>query len=77
MLMAEVLALASTGIAIGVPGAWMLGRLVESQLYGVHGRDLATIAGAAVLIALVAGLAGFAPGRRAVRIQPMEALRWE
>jgi predicted permease len=77
MLMAEVLVLAAAGIAIGVPSAWMLGKFVESQLYGVHGRDIATIAGAAVLIALVAGLAGFGPGRRAVRIQPMEALRWE
>jgi predicted permease len=77
MLMTEILVLAAAGIVIGVPSAWMLGRFVESQLYGVHGRDIATIAGAALLIALVAGLAGFAPGRRAVRIQPMEALRWE
>jgi ABC-type antimicrobial peptide transport system permease subunit len=77
MLMAEVLMLAAAGIVIGVPSAWMLGKFVESQLYGVHGRDIATIAGAALLIALVAGLAGFGPGRRAVRIQPMEALRWE
>ncbi len=77
MLMTEILVLAAAGIASGVPGAWMLGKLVESQLHGVHGRDIATIAGAAVLIAMVAGLAGFGPGRRAVRIQPMEALRWE
>ena len=77
MLVSEVLLLAGIGIAVGVPAAWMLGKMVESQLYGVQARDVTTIAAAAAMIAVIAALAGYGPGRRAVRIHPMEALRWE
>ena len=77
MLMSEVLLLAGIGIIIGVPAAWLLGKMVESQLYGVVGHDPWTIAGAALMIAVIAALAGYGPGHRATGIHPMEALRWE
>jgi ABC-type antimicrobial peptide transport system permease subunit len=77
LVMKEVLLLAGIGIAVGVPTAWVLGKLVESQLYGVAGRDPLTIAGAVILIGTIAALAGYGPGRRATQIHPMEALRWE
>jgi ABC-type antimicrobial peptide transport system permease subunit len=77
MLMSEVLLLAGIGIVVGVALAWLLAKMVESQLYGVAGRDPYTIAGAVLMIAAIAALAGYGPGRRAVGIHPMEALRWE
>jgi len=77
MLMSEVLLLAGIGIAVGVGLAWLLAKMVESQLYGVAGRDPWTIAGAVLMIAAIAALAGYGPGRRATNIHPMEALRWE
>ncbi len=77
MLMSEVLLLAGIGIAVGIGLSWLLAKMVESQLYGVEGRDPYTLAAAVLMIAAVAALAGYGPGRRATRIHPMEALRWE
>ena len=61
LVMREVLMLVGTGIVLGLAGAWGLGRLVSSQLYGVTANDPATIAGAAVLLAAVALVAGYVP----------------
>ena len=65
------------GVAIALPAVWGLGRLIESQLYGVHATDAATIVGAVALVALVALAASALPTRRASSINPMEALRYE
>jgi predicted permease len=77
LVMREVLLLAGIGIAIGLPAAWALSRYVKSQLYGVAPTDLFTMALATLGIATVALLSGYMPARRATRIDPMRALRWE
>jgi predicted permease len=77
LVMREVLALMVVGVAVGLPAAWLLTRVIQSQLYGVQGHDPETIAAAVFLIAAIAALAGLAPGRRATKIHPMEALRQE
>ncbi len=77
MVMREVLILVAIGVAAGVPAAWALARFVESQLFGMKGRDPATMALAAFGLALVASLAGYIPARRASRVDPLNALRYE
>jgi predicted permease len=77
LVMREVMTLAAIGLAIGLPAAWALARLVEAQLFGIHAADIVTMALAALGIAGVAAMAGYFPARRATGIDPMRALRWE
>lgn len=56
---------------------WGLGRYVGSQRYGGTGSDPLTIAGACLLLAFVALLAGYVPTRRATRVNPVLAVRYE
>jgi predicted permease len=77
LVMREVLFLLAIGLAIGIPAALGLSRFVQAQLYGIKPADAATMSAAIVGIAVVAILAGYLPGRRATRIDPMHALRWE
>lgn len=65
----------ATGIAIALPGAWLLRRLVEAQLYDVQATDRITVAAAVLFLALVALAAAMLPARRAARIEPVTALR--
>jgi predicted permease len=77
LVMSEVLLLLAIGLAVGVPAAFGLGRFVSAQLYGIHASD-PWIASIAVTILIgVSGLAGFIPARRASRIDPILALRYE
>jgi ABC-type antimicrobial peptide transport system permease subunit len=77
LVMKEVLLLVAIGLAAGVPAAIALGRFVSTQLYGVEARD-PWIAGVAILLlVVVASLAGMVPARRASRIDPLVALRYE
>jgi ABC-type antimicrobial peptide transport system permease subunit len=65
------------GIAFGAAAASSLGRLIAAQLYGVKPTDPATFLGAAALVVVVACLACCIPARRAMRVDPMIALRYE
>ena len=77
MILRDVTLLVVVGLAIGLPAAWALGRYVETQLFGITAADPATIAAAVLVLAIVAALAGLIPARRAARINPVRALRWE
>ncbi|MCC7157246.1 MAG: FtsX-like permease family protein, partial [Bryobacterales bacterium] len=77
IVMREVLTLLGIGLLIGLPLALALGRLVASQLYGMKPNDPFIAAGAVIALALVALLAGFVPARRAARLDPILALRYE
>jgi len=71
------LAMAGSGIVLGLLGALAMQRVVAGMLYGVGGTDPATLAAVSFLMALVAGGAALIPARRATRVDPMEALRAE
>jgi putative ABC transport system permease protein len=65
------------GLAVGLAGALALSRAASSLLYGFGGSDPATLACVALLLAAVALLASYLPARRAMRIDPLAALREE
>jgi predicted permease len=77
MVLREVILLAGAGILLGIPVALGLSRLVQSQLFGLSPADPLTIAGAALTLSVVALLAGYLPARRATRMNPLLALRYE
>ena len=77
LVMREVSLMAGIGIAIGLPCAYALGRLVESQLFGLSAKDPGILTIATVTLALVAMLSGYLPAERATRVDPMVALRYE
>ncbi|MBV8865269.1 MAG: ABC transporter permease, partial [Acidobacteriaceae bacterium] len=77
LIMREVLLLLAIGMAIALPASWLLTQSVRSQLYGVQPADPVSIATASLVIATVAALAGYLPARRATRVDPMRALRYE
>jgi putative ABC transport system permease protein len=69
--------LALAGVTIGIAGGLMLTRLMSGLLYGVHATDPVTYGAVAILLMLVAVAACFIPARRAMRVDPMVALRYE
>jgi putative ABC transport system permease protein len=77
MLIREGMLLVGMGIIIGTAVALAVGRYLQSLLFGIGARDPATIAGSAALLAAVALVACYIPARRAMRVDPMVALRYD
>ena len=77
LILREALLLLAIGLVVGLPAALGLARAVQSQLFGVHFADPLTIGSAALGLGLAAVLAGYLPARRASRIDPVTALRYE
>ena len=77
LILREVVSLVGAGVAVGVPAALALGRLVESQLFGIKANDPVVMVAAVGVIISVTVLAGYLPARRATGIDPMNALRYE
>jgi predicted permease len=77
MVMWQVVAMAIAGLAIGVPVAKVLSRLVDSFLFGVKANDSTAVWAAIAVLVAAALAAGYGPAWRASRIDPMEALRHE
>jgi predicted permease len=77
LVVKQGLALAIVGAAVGIGVALGVTRYLTSMLYGVHANDPVTIGAVAVLLALVALAACYIPARRATRVDPMVALRYE
>ena len=73
----ESMILVAVGVAIGVATAYGAGRLLSTMLFGLAANDVMTIAGATLIMVAVSGLAGFLPARRASRVDPMVALRYD
>jgi predicted permease len=73
----EALELSGTGIVIGVPLAIAFARLISNQLYGISPSDPLTIFGSMTLLTGVALIASYLPARRATKVDPMAALRYE
>jgi len=76
-ILREALTLAAIGVAIGLPVALALGRLMQAVLYGIVPHDPVTMIGTIGIMLTVAALAAWIPARRAAKIDPMEALRYE
>jgi ABC-type antimicrobial peptide transport system permease subunit len=77
MIVTRGLRLALTGTAIGLAGAFAVSGLLRGMLFGVSANDPITFAAVAMLMIVVALAACWVPARRAMRVDPMVALRYE
>jgi predicted permease len=77
MVVRETLGLVVAGAALGTVTALVVGRYIKSQLFGVAPTDPVAISAAVLLLLAVAAAAGYLPARRASRINPVRALRYE
>jgi len=77
LIVGEGARLAVLGVAIGIAASFVITRLLSSLLFGVSATDPITFVGVAVLLCLVALLASYIPARRAMRLDPNTALRYE
>jgi predicted permease len=76
-ILREALTLTTIGVAIGLPVALVLSRLLRAEFYGIEPNDTLTVIVTIVVMAAVAALAAWIPARRAAKIDPMDALRYE
>lgn len=77
MIVRNSVKLSAGGLAVGVPLAWLLMRVLASVLYGVVRLDIPILLGLTVMLAAVGALAGIVPARRATCVDPLAALRDE
>ena len=77
MVLRQGLRLTSIGIGIGLAGAIALTRYIEGMLYGITPLDPLTYVATVALFAAVASIASYLPARRATRIDPVKALRYQ
>jgi ABC-type antimicrobial peptide transport system permease subunit len=76
-VMGQGLALSLLGIAVGVIGALLLSRFLEGMLFGTSKTDPSALVVTACVLTLVSALAAFLPALRAMRVEPLRALRYE
>jgi putative ABC transport system permease protein len=77
MVLLRGLRLVAAGIVVGVAASLELTRFIASQIWGISATDVATFVSVAILLTIVALAACWLPARRAMKIEPMEALRYE
>jgi putative ABC transport system permease protein len=75
MVLGRVALLVAAGVIVGTIASLWAARFVSTLLFGLEPRDPATVAAAAVVLAIVGGIAGWLPARRAARIDPAQVLR--
>ena len=77
MFLSEAAALAGVGLGCGVACAWAVTRFLGAFLYEVKPTDLATFFSVCVGLLAVAAVASYRPARRATRVDPVTALKWD
>ena len=77
MILKETLKLAAAGLAVGVPAALAASHLLSRMLFGVKPTDPLTLSAVVIILATVAATAGYIPARRATKVDPIQALRYE
>jgi ABC-type antimicrobial peptide transport system permease subunit len=77
LIIKEGMTLTAIGLAVGLAGSYLVARAMQSQLYGVGSIDPVVLAAVAFVLAATALLACYLPARRAMRVDPMVALRYE
>ncbi|HWP43478.1 MAG TPA: ABC transporter permease, partial [Blastocatellia bacterium] len=77
LIVGRGMGLTAAGVGIGIVGSLLLTRVMESLLFGVSATDWGTYAVITVMLTLVAMIASYIPARRATRVDPIKALRYE
>ncbi|HET9532774.1 MAG TPA: ABC transporter permease [Blastocatellia bacterium] len=77
LVMKQGAGLIGSGVVLGLAASFLLARFISSLLFGVSAADPVTFAGTPIVLAAVALLASYIPARRAARVDPMIALRYE
>lgn len=77
LVLKGALQLLAVGVAVGLPAALAAGRIISSMLFGLTPADMTTILSATTILLLSGLLASLLPARRAARVEPLAALRYE